>query len=391
MRAIFVIIWFALVLAPIGQQLYGFVPEWPIKENRELARPPQLGWAVLSDPVAFGKAVYTWFNDNFGLRITLIRIRTETNYALGYSDRVHIGPDGWLNYRSVLDQEKVANESASLDDVVDRLENIRRYLAACNIRLLVVSVPQKDAVYPESLPEDAPNYPKPSAFDRMRAMLTERFGADHIDAEPLLRALKAQHVQAYYRTDFHWTDAGGNEAARAIVNRIAELEYRPDLRWSRPASMRSIPFIGWESNELPLFNYVWEQTIETAVDWQDKARGTLELTNVDAHFDPRFPLNYSFVWTSAQTGGLPPIAVVSNSYGEAFWRTGMHFHFDKVYSFRLNSPGITLTSALRRLAPDVKYFILQLHEGEFPSAGTVSWSELAAHNPSIASANSVNR
>ena len=142
--------------------------------------------------------------------------------------------------------------------------------------------------------------------------------------------------------------------------------------------MRPIPFIGGESYELPMFTYVWERTIDTAVDWQDEVRGKLEWTNADAHFDRRFPLSYSFTWESAGRGHLPPLSTFSDSYGEAFWRTGMHFYFDKVYSFRFNSPGVTLTSTLRRLPPDARYFVLQFLEIELPRVGEVDWPQLGA-------------
>ncbi len=76
-----------------------------------------------------------------------VHIRTEFNYAFGYSERVHIGPDSWLHYRSVLDREKVRNASLSVlevERIADRLERVRKYLSTRGVRMLVVTVPQKD-------------------------------------------------------------------------------------------------------------------------------------------------------------------------------------------------------------------------------------------------------
>ena len=48
-----------------------------------------------------------WFNDHFGFRDFLIRSKTQIDYSVfGMSTRIHVGSDGWLFYRSVMDVEK---------------------------------------------------------------------------------------------------------------------------------------------------------------------------------------------------------------------------------------------------------------------------------------------
>jgi hypothetical protein len=242
------------------------------------------------------------------------------------------------------------------------------------VHLLVVSVPQKDVIYPESLPADAPAYPFPSAFEQLRALLTERLGLDHIDAEPILMHLKAEDIQAFHRTDFHWTDVAGGEVARAIVNRIADLERKPDLRWTEPLPITHIAMIGGEAIELPTFDPLSEQTIAVDVDWRNAREGAFQWTNADANFQEQYPLNYSFIWRSTRSGGLPPTAFCTNSYGEAFWYAGAQFHFSKVESFRLTSPGVTVTSGIQNLSPDTRYFVLQFNEALLPAAAEVDWS-----------------
>jgi hypothetical protein len=375
-KSLFVTLWFALIALPVVQALSPFIWEPPIRENRVLAQFPTIS---VEHPIAGAKGIVAWFNDNFGFRLTLIRVRTEWNYAFGYSDRIHIGPDGWLNYRGVLDDQKGLNATLTKQQIAaiaDRFTTLQQYLTKRSVRLLVVSVPQKDVIYPESLPADAPVYPSPSAFERLRALLTERLGQDHIDAEPILMHLKAEGIPAFYRTDFHWTTVAGGEVARAVVNRIADLEHKPDLRWTEPLPVTHIAMIGGESIELPIFDPFSEQTISVDVDWRNAREGAFQWTNADAHFQDRYPLNYSFVWRSTRSDGLPPTAFCTNSYGEAFWYAGTQFHFSKLETFRVAPPDITLTSAIQHLGPDTKYFVLQFNETVVPVAAEVDWDKL---------------
>jgi hypothetical protein len=164
--------------------------------------------------------------------------------------------------------------------------------------------------------------------------------------------------------------------ARAVVNRIADLEHKPDLRWTEPLPVTHIAMIGGESIELPIFDPFSEQTISVDVDWRNAREGAFQWTNADAHFQDRYPLNYSFVWRSTRSDGLPPTAFCTNSYGEAFWYAGTQFHFSKLETFRVAPPDITLTSAIQHLAPDTKYFVLQFNETVVPVAAEVDWDKL---------------
>ncbi|TWB24482.1 acetyltransferase AlgX (SGNH hydrolase-like protein) [Nitrospirillum amazonense] len=382
MRRTFVILWVALLFVPMAQMIHPIVSEPPVLENRVLNRLPEMSRQALATPLLLTRGVAAWFNDNFGFRNTLIRLRTEENYRLGYSERLHLGPDGWLNYRDVIDTQKSWNAQMSdtqIAETADRFATLRDYLAKRGMRLLVVTVPQKDVIYPESLGSDAPHYPQPSAFTRLRAGLTVRLGSDHIDAEPILLGLRAKGVQAFHRTDFHWTDVAGGEVARAIVNRLANLEGDSNLRWTAPLTVEPLHWAGGESQQLPLFTYVYEDSVGIKEPWRDPARGTFEWLDVDSHFNPDYPLAYDFNWHLAtDQHGLPATVVVSNSYGESFWRAGMNLHFDHLQAFRLKpwGDGAYLASVLNRIAAGTKYFVLEFHEGNMLDAGRVKWSEV---------------
>ena len=105
----FVIIFFVLILLPLIATVAGVTLVTPVDEKRKLAPPPQWEWPP--DSVAFVKQATSWFDDNFGLRSLLIRLKTQIDLSVfRTSDRVHIGSDGQLFYRSVMDIEKLAVE-----------------------------------------------------------------------------------------------------------------------------------------------------------------------------------------------------------------------------------------------------------------------------------------
>ena len=257
LRLSFVLLFLALIALPGVQMAFPLIKSTPVEENRTLAKFPALQGRDISSLTKWTAGLSPWFNDNFGFRAELIRAWNEISMRFGYSERVYLGPDHWLNYRHIIDDPIVGfarKSDKDIDHIGEGFLKLRDYLATKNVRLLIVAVPQKYQVYPESLPSSAPHIPSPTAFDKLRAYLTEHFKDDHIDAKAILMRLKAEGHQVYNKTDFHWTDWAGGEVGRAITNRIAELEGRPDLAWT--AAIPDKPFAGWgggESNSFRCF------------------------------------------------------------------------------------------------------------------------------------------
>ena len=375
-----VFVWAGLLLVPVMQMAFRVVPEAPIQENRVLAQFP--GWTAegLLSPGTWGMKFHAWFNDNFGFRNTLIRLINQADYLLWYSDRVHLGRDGWLHYRLVLDdgKPKLARlPPEEISAIAERVEAMRAFLASRGLRLMAVTIPQKDVIYPETLRYDAPVLPRPSSFDRLRAALSARLGQDHIDGQEIMEDLKRRGVQVFHRTDFHWTDVAGGEVGRVLVNRIADLEGRPDLRWVEP--LKALPLDNWSGGEaqfMPLLRPLTENTTRLE-SWNDPARGSFEWLGTDQHFNQAFPWAYSFVWRSSQSERTLPAAIMAtNSYGDSFWRAGMHFHFRRiqVQRFRGAKPASFMAETINTVLPDTKYFVIQFHELHMPNAGLVDWA-----------------
>ena len=381
MRAFFVIVWFGLLCLPVAQMVYPMVQERPMMENRVLAKLPPMSADALLSPGATLRDVYRWFNDNFGFRITLTRVRTEINYAFRYSERVHITKFGWLYYRSVLDGAKVENARLSDEEIghiADRFAKLHSYFASRGMRLLVVSVPQKDALYFYAVPKDAPRFRPPFAFDRLRDALNARLGSDHIDGAIVLRAAQARGLQTYHRTDFHWTDPAGGEVGRAVVNRIAALEGDESLQWTAEIPTRQVELIGGESQELPLFSPLWEKTVAADIDWRSEEFGRFQWKpEAGIPLNLAFPLTHSFEWKAkAEVGKLPAAAFITNSYGESFWRSGVHQRFRELHSYRRVAGPEWMARTIAAIPSNSRYVVFEFHEAEMRDVAIFDWMQL---------------
>ncbi len=130
------------------------------------------------------------------------------------------GPDGWLYSRNELEHlsrgelagGKVAKASVAMKnpDPVPAIQSFNDALKAAGIRLILVPVPPKLAVYPFGglKPGEAAKYLKPF-YDELRAK-----GVTVLDLTDDFIADRDQNV--YCKTDAHWSPAGIQLAARKL-------------------------------------------------------------------------------------------------------------------------------------------------------------------------------
>src|SRR5690242_19550212 len=105
MRYGFVAAFFLMSVLPLVAMATGLSITSPVQENRTLAPPPR--WSTPPDFTALTQQADRWFTDHFGLRSFFIRLKTQIDLSVFHtSNRVHIGSDGWMFYRSVMDVEK---------------------------------------------------------------------------------------------------------------------------------------------------------------------------------------------------------------------------------------------------------------------------------------------
>ena len=114
------------------------------------------------------------------------------------------------------------------DPLIERLSALSAALAKGGTTLIYVAIPTKAEVMPDQLPDLAADF----QFDSKTAVLVyqdiiARLSAKGIVAPDILAALQQTDANAppFFKTDFHWTAAGAQLAAKAIA---AKIQAAPD-------------------------------------------------------------------------------------------------------------------------------------------------------------------
>jgi hypothetical protein len=361
-KASFLALFLLLLLLPGLQMATGAVRIAPLDENRDRASFPAA--AALRHPASYVAGVLAWFDDHYGFRDFLIRTKTQVDYSVfGASDRLHIGRDGFLFYRSIIDTSEVQVEALTdeqLDRGVQTFARLRDWCSARGIHLVVQTQQLKDKFYPEELPREAQFARKRHRFDDFRAKLAALPGITYLDTTPQLMALK-QLQPIYHKTDFHWNDPAAFVAAERLVNTIAAREGQALPFWTPKLRIVKRPLSGGQALFMPLFRPPTEMALFVDPDWDDSAI----LWN--AHVPP-------FEWEgSARNPGqrrlLPPTVVFGDSFVGGMRQSGLVSHFADFRYARLYGP--TFEDVQRALPPDTKYLVV-----EFIEVSLLSWIDM---------------
>lgn len=369
MSRLIVLIGFMLLLwMPMAQMVTG-LPRQPaaVDENRKLAATPVLrSWEDVHQYT--GEAV-KWFNDHFGFRDFLIRSKTQIDYSLfGMSTRVHVGSDGWLFYRSVMDVEKPQTElmlRKNGDAVIDGTRQLANSLAARGVKLIIMVMPMKDVYYSARLPSTAKQLPSPRQVDllqdRFRAMKEIIF----IDSESILKETAKQRF-VFHKTDFHWNDPAAFEVARSLVNEIGKYEGKPNPVWIHKLEIEKRSFSGGEASFMPIFFPPTESGLFVKQNW------VLPPFN---YIEKQAPFEWIYEIKEPTGRELLPITVVGDSFFDGMSRSGMGLYFKKIYKAKW--PEVKVAVLAKNLPVDTKYLLL-----EFIEVSNGAYSELMSANPS---------
>lgn len=155
------------------------------------------------------------------------------------------GLQGWLFYRPdircLLEPDRVdlpGNEGAWIkpspgvtqrESVFHTIQRIRGQFQARGIRLLVVPVPGKPAVYPDRVTRRAGNLKGvPSPAQDLLSDLNKT-GIEAVDLFTLFHQerQKTGGADLYLATDTHWTPRGAQLAARAVAAKVLAMGWKP--------------------------------------------------------------------------------------------------------------------------------------------------------------------
>lgn len=348
-RKIFIAIFGALTLAPAVQMAVRVFPETPVTENRSLSAPPRDLW----NPHKALREANAWFSDHFGLRSFLIRLKTQIDYSIfRTSDRVHLGPNGWLFYRSVLDVEKPAVEqflTEHEDEVVAGLRELTAALKAKGIQPIVLVNMLADRFYPDEVPSSAMRISAPK-IDGLVRRIGEIDSLLLIEtSEILTRTAKLRPI--FHKTDFHWNDPAAFPVAEEIVTRAGEFESKPNV-WKHRLEIEQRRMSGGIASFMPLFFPPRENALFVKANWKFPAGFQQSVNQGLFEYVTHLP---------PSSDALGPLVLVGDSFSDAMLRSGLHLYFKDMYRARWGHFG-SISELMKEIPADTKYFIIQTIE-----------------------------
>lgn len=350
---IFILVFAALIFLPLLQMLTGVFRVAPVLENRTLAPAPGLATPLGRIP----RVANDWFNDHFGLRPWLIRLKTQVDYSLfRTSDRVLVGRDGQLFYRSTVNVEAPAVELMLAGPAEARIvRGMREFsdaLERSGIRTALVVNMMSDRFYPEKLPAAAVRRPPHPRIDDLVEKLRTLPNVTYIDSFAILQAAKTLNP-VFHKTDFHWNDVGAFAVAKAAVDAMSEKEGLPQSAWSHPLEIELSRSSGGIASFMPLFWPPYENSLSVKPTYKWGA---------DIKHSSNVGMFESLTMTtSGAPGFLPPAVFVGDSFLDGMGRAGLYASFASISRIRWK-PDTKLSTIAANLPADARWCLIEFIE-----------------------------
>ena len=360
------------LVAPLVQTLYPIFGKSivaPVEERRAANPFPPLHLLTGANG-DFAAGLNNWFNDRVGFRDLLIRAKNQVDYSLFHtSKKVYIGINGWLFYRNRFDSIASA-DAAGLAALEASYLTLARRLNDKGIHLIVIGYPQKAALYPEMAPPDMPLPPAGGNYDRFRDFLASRSELTFIDAEPIMKDLKASSAELLYaKGDIHATQFAQRAVVKEIVTRIAQIEGRPDIHWDEKLTLTHLHWRGGiernalavlfpPDNEIPLFEGGYGVG-EPEPDGQWTVTDSNFADRADSGIGRPFDFEYRSRLELCRQR-LPGTVLFGNSFSDYYWMLGLQRYF--CFLRRARNPISRFEAFYETMPAETKYFILQYYE-----------------------------
>lgn len=228
---VFVVAAFALLLIPsaglLAQPLAGdAVPE--TTENRELEPWPELVQDDGTINVSYLPELGAWFEDHFAFRTLLVDTDARLYaglFGVSTTDQVVVGDNGWLYYGGTIEdyQNKTPLRERQARNIAVNMRMMQDYCQAQGANFALVIAPNKNELYPESMP-----YYYPSVDDASMELLArelEEAGVSWVNlfdlwADEESAANDAAQTLLYFKGDSHWNEKGALVAHDAIASSL---------------------------------------------------------------------------------------------------------------------------------------------------------------------------
>lgn len=346
-----------ILIAPLTVTVLDVEVAEPLEENRLMEALPRVEDCEVTQIDDCFRKYNNWFDDNHGARDLLIRLQTQIDYSVfSVSDKVHIGADDWLFYRSTMDTEKVFSERLTqqqFDAFLGDLDALDRYLDSRGIELVVLPIPLKDAIYPEHLPSSTPRLPGHSRYQQLREWLAAHDSITTLDAYDFF-AGKKEEGRVFHKTDFHWNDPTGFSYAEDLVNRLWEMHSgESEALWNKPLAVEEKSWSGGQANFLPLLRTPEEQGLFLGTGFEP-GKG------VHTYNAPTEFWAYVYQGNGDERGRLGGAVVMGDSFFDAMHRSGVDSYFASVHRSSAGPAGFS--KVFKEIPEGTRYFIFEFIE-----------------------------
>jgi alginate O-acetyltransferase complex protein AlgJ len=161
------------------------------------------------------------FEDVFPLKDAAVNTFGALSYGVMHSGRdgVVLGKDGWYFTKEEFEDWKGADQAQA--SKVAFVKNVKDYLAAHHVGLVVALIPSKTRVYEEYL-RDGVSLPESRryTYEQFRKALLDT-GVVVPDLEIVMREGKSSDAM-FMHTDTHWTAAGAKRVANALKDVVKQ-------------------------------------------------------------------------------------------------------------------------------------------------------------------------
>jgi hypothetical protein len=383
LRLLPIVLFVLVLLMPALSAITGYAISPPLLENRVLtARPVATDYfnEEKLDWLGYSTQFNGWFSDGFPTRDFWVRLHGQVQYSLFHdSNRVHIGPENWLYYRSVLDVENPSLERISQQErqaMAQRLQQLSAQLAARGITLYILPMALKDYYYAEFLPASGKHALQFRFFDLYMDELLANGAIKVIDSRPILRQAKQSGLKIFHQTDFHWTDPASARVFQPLLAAMAAQEQKPALanKW-QVETVEMTNWSGGESNALPL---LWPRT-ETTLG----ARFTGTPTEFTAQTPLPAGVESAAITATPREDLLAPVLIFGDSFFDGAERAGF-LNFFQGYT-RARVWTYDLVEAYRNRQSGTRYLVLENITGAIygMDAAVAKLSEALAADPTL--------
>lgn len=383
LRLLPIVLFVLVLLMPALSAITGYAISPPLLENRVLtARPVATDYfnEEKLDWLGYSTQFNGWFSDGFPTRDFWVRLHGQVQYSLFHdSNRVHIGPENWLYYRSVLDVENPSLERISQQErqaMAQRLQQLSAQLAARGMTLYILPMALKDYYYAEFLPASGKHALQFRFFDLYMDELLANGAIKVIDSRPILRQAKQSGLKIFHQTDFHWTDPASARVFQPLLAAMAAQEQKPALanQW-QVETVEMTNWSGGESNALPL---LWPRT-ETTLG----ARFTGTPTEFTAQTPLPAGVESAAITATPREDLLAPVLIFGDSFFDGAERAGF-LNFFQGYT-RARVWTYDLVEAYRNRQSGTRYLVLENITGAIygMDAAVAKLSEALAADPTL--------